>query len=47
MNIKSKNKEYEQFNKLANDWWDENGKFKVLHQIRPIRIKYILDQLGF
>ena len=24
---------------------DENGKFRVLHQIRPIRIDYILTQL--
>ena len=43
INIKSKNQEYEQFSKLANDWWDENGKFKVLHQIRPLRIEYILN----
>tara|TARA_B100000575_G_scaffold136995_1_gene109222 strand:- start:463 stop:1164 length:702 start_codon:yes stop_codon:yes gene_type:complete len=45
INIKSKNQEYEQFNKLANDWWDENGKFKVLHQIRPLRIEYILENI--
>ncbi len=38
------NKEYELFNKLSQEWWDENGKFSVLHQIRPIRVKYILDQ---
>ena len=46
INIKSKNQEYEQFSKLANDWWDENGKFKVLHQIRPLRIEYILNSAG-
>lgn len=46
INIKSKNQEYEQFSKLANDWWDENGKFKVLHQIRPLRIEYILNSVG-
>ncbi len=46
MPTKINNKEYELFNKLSKEWWDENGKFKVLHQIRPIRIKYILDQLN-
>ncbi len=45
MNIEIKNKEHDLFNKLSEEWWDENGKFKVLHRIRPIRIKYILDQL--
>ena len=43
IDIKSKSQEYEQFSKLADDWWDENGKFKVLHQIRPLRIEYILN----
>lgn len=37
--------EYELFDSLSAEWWDENGKFKVLHQIRPIRIQYILNQL--
>ncbi len=45
MNIKTKNKEYDQFNKLSGEWWDESGKFKVLHQIRPLRMKYILDNI--
>ena len=44
MKTKLINKEYELFNKLSEEWWDENGKFKILHKIRPIRIKYILDQ---
>ena len=43
INIKKKIQEYDFFSKLANDWWDENGKFKVLHQIRPLRIEYILN----
>ncbi len=46
MPTKINNQEYEFFNKLSKEWWDENGKFKVLHHIRPIRIKYILDQLN-
>ena len=39
---KEYNTEYELFNKLSQDWWDENGKFKILHQIKPIRMKYIM-----
>lgn len=42
---KEYNTEYEVFNKLSQDWWDENGKFKILHKIKPIRMKYIIDQL--
>ena len=45
MPSKIKNSEYELFDKLSAEWWDENGKFRILHQIRPIRIQYILDQL--
>ena len=33
--------EIEKFSKLANDWWDPNGKFKPLHKFNPIRIEYI------
>ena len=46
MNTKAKNSEYKLFNKLSEEWWNEDGKFKVLHQIRPLRIKYIKDQIG-
>ena len=46
MNTKLKDNEYILFDKLSNEWWDEDGKFRVLHQIRPIRIKYILDQIS-
>ena len=45
MPIKLKKQEYELFSKLSKEWWDEKGKFKVLHQIRPIRMQYILKQL--
>ena len=45
MLTKTNNKEFKHFDKLSKEWWDENGDFKVLHQIRPIRIKYILNQL--
>ncbi len=45
MKLKSKKQEYELFDKYSQDWWNEDGEFKVLHKIRPIRMKYILDQI--
>ena len=35
--------EIEKFSKLADEWWDLNGKFKPLHMFNPIRIEYILE----
>ena len=35
--------EINKFSKIANEWWDINGKFKPLHMFNPIRIEYILD----
>jgi 2-polyprenyl-6-hydroxyphenyl methylase/3-demethylubiquinone-9 3-methyltransferase len=35
--------EIEKFSKLADEWWDINGKFKPLHMFNPARIEYILD----
>ena len=37
--------EIEKFSKLAQDWWDPNGKFKPLHLFNPARIKFIKDKL--
>ena len=37
--------EIEKFSKLADEWWDINGKFKPLHMFNPIRIEYILDEI--
>ena len=45
MNIKSKNEEFMLFNQLSDEWWNENGKFKILHQIKRHRMSYILDQI--
>ena len=36
--------EIQKFSKLADQWWDANGKFKPLHAFNPIRIKYIIDK---
>ena len=38
-------KEIEKFSKIAEEWWDPNGKFKPLHKFNPIRIKYIRDAI--
>ena len=46
MNIKSKNEEFDFFNQLSNEWWNENGKFKILHQIKSHRMTYILEQVN-
>ena len=36
--------EIQKFSKLADQWWDVNGKFKPLHDFNPIRIKYIIEK---
>ena len=46
MKTKLFNKEHDLFKSLSEEWWNENGKFKILHKIRPIRVKYILDQMN-
>jgi 2-polyprenyl-6-hydroxyphenyl methylase/3-demethylubiquinone-9 3-methyltransferase len=33
--------EVNKFSKIADEWWDETGKFKPLHKFNPIRISYI------
>ena len=43
MNFKIKKSEFDHFSQLASEWWLKNGKFKILHKIQPIRIKYIQD----
>ena len=36
--------EIQKFSKLAEEWWDVNGKFKPLHMFNPIRIEYIKEK---
>ena len=38
-------KEIDKFSKMANEWWDPDGKFKPLHKFNPIRIKYIKESI--
>ena len=44
MKVRSKRLEFEHFTNLANEWWEDSGKFKILHDLQPIRMKYIIDQ---
>jgi 2-polyprenyl-6-hydroxyphenyl methylase/3-demethylubiquinone-9 3-methyltransferase len=37
--------EIEHFASLAAEWWDPSGGFKSLHQINPLRMTYIRDQI--
>lgn len=37
--------EVARFERMAQEWWDANGKFRPLHQIGPARLKFIRDQL--
>ena len=38
-------KEIEKFSKLSEEWWNPLGKFKPLHKLNPIRIKYIKQNI--
>ena len=37
--------EVEKFSKIAEEWWNPNGKFKPLHKFNPIRIEYIKNNI--
>lgn len=38
--------EVERFSRLAQEWWNPNGKFKPLHKFNPVRLAYIRDQVA-
>ncbi len=38
-------KEIDKFSRMADEWWDPEGKFKPLHKFNPIRIKYIKENI--
>ena len=38
-------KEIEKFSKIAEEWWDPNGKFKPLHNFNPLRISYLKENI--
>lgn len=35
--------EIQRFGKISPQWWDEDGPFKPLHQLNPVRVQYIRD----
>ena len=37
--------EIQKFSRLADEWWDVNGKFKPLHMFNPTRIEYITENI--
>tara|TARA_Y100000590_G_C15683038_1_gene1000535 strand:- start:1355 stop:2080 length:726 start_codon:yes stop_codon:yes gene_type:complete len=37
--------EIEKFSRLAEEWWDPEGKFKPLHKFNPIRIEYLKNNI--
>jgi len=38
-------KEISQFDAMADDWWNENGKCKPLHELNPVRLSYLRDKI--
>lgn len=37
--------EIAKFEAMAAEWWDPKGKFKPLHEMNPIRLEYIVQQI--
>lgn len=37
--------EIERFSRLAGEWWDEHGKFRPLHEMNPVRLAYIKENI--
>ena len=44
-NITVNKKEIDKFSKIAEEWWNPEGKFKPLHKFNPIRISYIKENI--
>ena len=40
------NSEFIHFRDLSDEWWLPNGKFRILHSLTPLRIKYIKNNIG-
>ncbi|MCK5335560.1 MAG: bifunctional 2-polyprenyl-6-hydroxyphenol methylase/3-demethylubiquinol 3-O-methyltransferase UbiG [Gammaproteobacteria bacterium] len=38
--------EIAKFEELANRWWDNQGEFKPLHEINPLRLQYVDQRVG-
>ena len=33
------------FSSLSEHWWDEQGEFKMLHRMNPVRVQFIRDRV--
>ena len=40
-------KEIDKFSKMADEWWNPEGKFKPLHKFNPTRIKYLKENIVY
>jgi 2-polyprenyl-6-hydroxyphenyl methylase / 3-demethylubiquinone-9 3-methyltransferase len=38
--------ELQKFSELAHRWWDPNSEFKPLHEINPLRLRWIVQTAG-
>lgn len=38
--------EVRQFDQLASQWWDPNGKFRPLHKLGPARLQFLRDHMA-
>jgi 2-polyprenyl-6-hydroxyphenyl methylase/3-demethylubiquinone-9 3-methyltransferase len=38
--------EIARFERMAGEWWDPKGKFRPLHQINPLRLGFIRDEVS-
>lgn len=38
--------EINKFAAMAEEWWDEDGKFKPLHRLNPVRITFLKDHIA-
>ena len=38
--------EVAKFEAMAAEWWDLDGKFKPLHMMNPVRLRYITEQIA-
>ncbi len=37
--------EIDRFARLASQWWDADGKFRMLHRIKPARLAFLRDEM--
>ncbi len=46
MSVNVDPRELEKFSQLAHRWWDPNSEFKPLHEINPLRLRWIDERAG-